>query len=199
MFKYAGALSMAAVATATTIDDSVYYTLGQAISALNRGMCESFQYDINDTTTDCYMACDAFSTDVECSFDYSNSACYTDGVWNAADASSWSSILAVGIQYEYQQCNFQNFLMQLNQRFTNWGYFGGVLANIGTSVTIDLVNGTRDSYFLLYWDQFYGSINPDMANMTQAEWEDVARGLIGMVVRAVNYQAPEVQPANEGI
>jgi hypothetical protein len=154
MFKLGTALSMAAIASvgATTIDDDVYYQLGQAVAGINLGMCQAFQFDINDTDTDCYIACQDFSDNVECSFDYDNSACYTDGVWNSADATSWNSILAIGVQYEYQQCNFKNFLMQMNNRFTNWGFFGGALANMGTSITIDLINGTRDSYFFLYWD-----------------------------------------------
>jgi hypothetical protein len=170
MFKYASALSMAAVATATTIDDSVYLTLGTAIANINRGMCLSFQYDITDTTTDCYTACEQFATDAICSFNYADSTCYTGGSWNAADASNWASILNVDIQYEYQQCNFSNFLMQLNQRFSNWGYFGGALGNLATSITLDLVNGTRDSYFFLYWDTLYANFSPDMASMTASEW-----------------------------
>ena len=44
MFKLGSALSLAAIAAvgATTIDDDVYYQLGQAVAGLNLGMCQSF-------------------------------------------------------------------------------------------------------------------------------------------------------------
>ena len=83
--------------------------------------------------------------------------------------------------------------MALNNRFSDWGYFGGWIANIGTAVAVDLAMGTRDTYIFYYYDIILTAFSTDVAVI---DFENMALGVIGMVVRMVNYQAPEVQPAN---
>ena len=49
MFKYAAAVLLAVSSvSATTIDDSVYLLVGQAMGDINLGMCLGFQFDTSD-------------------------------------------------------------------------------------------------------------------------------------------------------
>ena len=74
--------------------------------------------------------------------------------------------------------------MQMNNRFSNWGYFGGVLANIGTAITLDAINGTSDAFVYKYWDTLSAAYNSDVTAM---DFQNFGLGLFGLIVRSINY------------
>lgn len=166
-----------------------FQVFGKATVDYIYGSCLALQFDMTDETEMCAIDCDSA---METLYNVFLLESYTDYVWNYAEASDRMSVLSVKTIQQFTSCNYLNFLQQLNNRFSDWSFFGGWLTNIATQVTIDLINGTRTSAVMLSWDAMVIAFN-------DGDYESCGKEMMLFMVSTIDFQAPAYREEPETI
>ena len=59
---------------------------------------------------------------------------YTGGTFNAGDLGKFGNVFLIKLMTTFDDCSYTTFMIQLNNRLTDYAFLGGLGANIATQV-----------------------------------------------------------------
>ena len=153
-------------------------TLGGYLGDFVQGTCAAMQEDPTDTTTDCYTYCSATDAAIVDMFTVSG---YQSGTFNMGDFYNKLNIFLIKMQLHFDKCNYNNFLMVVDKRLSDYSFMAGMGANLGTQ--------------LAQYDTsaVYVAWNKISTNVGANNWNLVGQGVQLFLSNLFNFQAPRVK------
>ena len=126
MYKTLFAAAMVGAASAFSLE-----TISTNIGAFNTGMMKAMQQDMTDTTTDCIVQAEVVNTEFAALF---SSVAYSGGSVNFGELMEYGQVLLIQLMDQFEKCNFNNFLVQLDLAMSKIPQLVGSVSNLGTQI-----------------------------------------------------------------